>query len=151
MDTPRHRIEHFDMSHFDQIDLNDHDKKVLISFPNYRDYIRTFAEYGVAFTAIGDEQLYALFGVFPLWEGVAEAWLMPSKDINRKTIAMHRASLKFFEYYAEKNSLKRLQFTVHSLNFHAVMWAKRCYFVCEGRLKNYGPDGNDHFMFARYF
>ena len=88
---------------------------------------------------------------FPLWYGVSEAWLIPSKHIKRKTIALHRGARLFFDHYAKKKHLKRLQFTVHSTNFQAVRWAKRCYFNEEGRLKNYGPDGKDHFMFARYY
>ena len=151
MDTPRHRIIPFHISHLDRIELNDHDHKVLSQFDNYREYMMAFANYGVAYTAVGDDMFYAFFGVFPLWDGVAEAWLMPSRHINRKTIAMHRASLRFFEYYAQKNSLKRLQFTVHSLNVRAVTWAERCYFNREGILKQYGPDGLDHYMYARYF
>ena len=151
MDTPRHRIIPFHISHLDRIELNDHDNKVLSQFPDYREYMIAFTEYGVAYTAVGDDIFYAMFGVFPLWRGVAEAWLMPSRHINRKTIAMHRASLRFFEHYAHKNSLVRLQFTVHSHNSRAVTWAERCYFNREGILKNYGPDGLDHFMYARYF
>ena len=151
MDYPRHQIVRWEPEHYKEIDLNDHDKQTLGHFHDYLEYLSVFAEGGDSFTAIGDGVIYAMFGCFPLWHGVAEAWLDHSRHIKRKTISMHRASLLFFDYYAQKKELKRLQFTVHSTNFQAVRWAKRCYFNEEGILKHYGPDGKDHYMFARYY
>jgi len=151
MDYPRHQIVRWQPEHYKRIDLNDHHNELSMHFHDYPSYLSSFADLGDSFTAMGDGMIYAMFGCFPLWNGVAEAWLLPSRHIKRKTISMHRAALLFFDYYAEKKELKRLQFTVHSTNFQAVRWAKRCYFTEEGTLKNYGPDGKDHFMFARYY
>ena len=151
MDYPRHQIVRWQPDHYKLIDLNNHDKETMKHFANYTKYLTAFASSGDSYTAIGDGKIYAMFGCFPLWYGVSEAWLIPSKHIKRKTISMHRAALLFFDHYAKKKHLKRLQFTVHSTNFQAVRWAKRCYFNEEGRLKNYEPDGKDHFMFARYY
>ncbi|QDP51548.1 MAG: hypothetical protein Unbinned2026contig1000_3 [Prokaryotic dsDNA virus sp.] len=151
MDYPHNKIIRWEPEHYDQIDFNEHHKEFLSHFHNYENYLQAFAEGGDSFTALVDGDVYAMFGCFPLWNGVAEAWMIPSKYIKRKTIALHRGAMLFFEHYAKKKHLKRLQFTVNSTNFHAVRWAKRCYFTEEGRLKNYGPDGKDHFMFARYY
>tara|TARA_R100001443_G_scaffold73367_1_gene81299 strand:- start:1379 stop:1870 length:492 start_codon:yes stop_codon:yes gene_type:complete len=151
MDYPRNQIIRWEPQHYDRMEFSDHHKEFLRHFHNYENYLQAFAEGGDSFTAIGDGVTYAMFGCFPLWYGVAEAWLLPSRHIKRKTIALHRGARLFFDHYAKKKELKRLQFTVHSTNFQAVRWAKRCYFTEEGRLKNYGPDGKDHFMFARYY
>tara|TARA_R100000781_G_C3990053_1_gene96608 strand:+ start:23 stop:514 length:492 start_codon:yes stop_codon:yes gene_type:complete len=151
MDYPHNKIIRWEPEHYDQIDFNEHHKEFLSYFHNYENYLQAFAEGGDSFTALVDGDVYAMFGCFPLWNGVAEAWMIPSKYIKRKTIALHRGAMLFFDHYAKKKHLKRLQFTVNSTNFHAVRWAKRCYFTEEGRLKNYGPDGKDHFMFARYY
>lgn len=151
MDTPRHKIIHWQPSHLYMCELNDFDKENLTMFDDYQDYLQTYAASGSAFTALGDGEVYAMFGIWQLWPGVAEAWLIPSGKISRKTIAMHRASLKFFEYSAEKMQIKRLQFTVHTQNVQADRWAKRCYFDKEGLLHKYGPDGSDYWMYARIF
>ena len=151
MDYPRHQIVRWQPDHYKLIDLNDHDKETMKHFANYINYLTAFASSGDSYTAIGDGKIYAMFGCYPLWYGVSEAWLIPSKHIKRKTISMHRAALLFFEHYAKKKHLKRLQFTVHSTNFQAVRWAERCYFTKEGTLKFYGIDGKDHYMYARYF
>jgi len=92
-----------------------------------------------------------MWGVYEFWPGCAEAWLIPSKHIGQKTMAFHRAALAFFEYVAAQKGIKRLQFTVHTQNVHADRWAQRCYFVCEGVLRKYGPDGADYYMYSRMF
>lgn len=151
MDYPRHQIVRWELEHYKQIDLNKHHNDLIKNFYDYPSYLASFASHGDSFTAICDGIVYAMFGCFPLWHGVSEAWLIPSRHIKRKTIALHRGARLFFDYYAKKKDLKRLQFTVHSTNFQAVRWAKRCYFNQEGTMKQYGPDGNDYYMFARYY
>ena len=151
MDVPRHKVVPFHPAHLFMCELNEFDKKNIELFDEYREYLQTYAEHGHALTAIGDEDVYAMFGLWELWPGVGEAWLIPSAKIDRKTIAMHRAALRFFEHAANKMQIKRLQFTVCTLNVRADRWAQRCYFEREGLLRRYGPDGSDYWMYSRMF
>jgi hypothetical protein len=106
---------------------------------------------GVAYTGIGEGKVYAMFGVYEYWKGCAEAWLIPSKHIGRKTLSFHRTALQFFELAANELGIKRLQFTIHSENVPAVKWAERCYFDFEGTMRRYGPDGKDYKIYSRLF
>ena len=151
MDYPRNKIVEWQPSHLYLCDLNDFDKTNLELFDGYQEHIEAYAATGMAYSAIGDGIVYAMFGLWNLWPGVAEAWLMPSKNIDRKTVAMHRASMRFFEYAANEIGIKRLQITVHTQNERAVRWADRCYFNREGLMQHYGPDGSDYWMYARMF
>ena len=151
LEYPKNRIVNWDIEHYEEIELNDLDWSLIAQFKNHRQYMKAYSEFGDSYTAICDNVIYAMFGVFPLWEGVAEAWLLPSRHIRRKIVPFHRGSLAFFDFYARKNNIKRLQYTVHIANLHSLKWAKRCYFHNEGTLKFYGPDGKDHIMFARYY
>lgn len=151
MDYPRHKVVEWQPSHLHLCDLNEFDGYNLRNFPKYTEYLKLFAQSGPSYTGIGDGRIYAMFGVFELWPGVSEAWLIPSRHIDRKTIAMHRASLLFFEHAASRMGTKRLQFTVHAQNVRADRWAQRCYFKREGLMEKYGPDGSDYWMYARMF
>ena len=151
MNTPRNNIVRWQPSHLYVCELNEFDRHNLEDFAGYRDYIDSFARAGFAFSAVCDGVIYAMFGFFRLWPGTAEAWLIPSKNIDRKTVALHRGALAFFEYAAQQTNTKRVQFTVHTLNVRADRWAQRCYFQREGLLKHYGPDGADYWMYARIF
>ena len=151
LDGVHHKVAHWSPMHLQLCEINDFDAWNINNFPNYQEYLTNFAAQGLAYTGIGDGIIYAMFGVYEFWPGCAEAWLIPSKHIDRKTIAFHRASLAFFEHVAAKRGIKRLQFTVHTANVHADRWARRCYFEPEGLLRHYGPDGADYKMYARIF
>ena len=151
LDWKRDKIVKFNAGHLDICALNPFDKRMLKDIPQYKERLKGLTDQSYAFTAMSEGEIYAMFGVYPMWPGVAEAWLIPSAIVNRRTISFHRASLRFFEYAASKLAIKRLQFTVHSLNVQADTWAKRCYFTSEGILKQYGPDSADYRMYARFF
>ena len=143
------RVVNFHKHHLDLCDLNEFDQSNMDLFDNYREYIGHFAQAGLAFTGLSKGEIFGCFGLWLLWPGVAEAWLIPSRNLGRKTITFHRAALRYFEYAAVKLQLKRLQFTVHSHNVPACRWAERCLFEKEGVMRNYGPDGADYILFAR--
>ena len=149
MDFPRHKIVPWNPVHDKLIDMNGFDRRIRSNFPDFEQTFLQYASAGAAYTGIGDGKIYAMFGAYEFWPGCSEAWLIPSKDIDRKTVSFHRAALKFFDLYCEKTQTKRLQATVHSQNVRAVEWARRCYFTHEGTLRQYGPDHGDYEMFAR--
>ncbi len=151
MDYPRHKIVRWHPAHIQLIDLNKFDQDNFNKNPKNLENFYRYAETGMAYTAIGDGTIYAMFGVWEFWKGVAEAWLIPSDRIDRKTLSMHRASLRFFELYANKYQIKRLQFTTNSLNVRAVKWAERCYFKREAEMKHYGLNGETYYLYARLF
>ncbi len=151
LDTSKHHLIPWAPSHLYLCELNDFDQQTMALIEDYQKHLQSYADVGLAFTVIGKGEIHAMFGLWYLWSGVAEAWLMPSKHIDKKTIALHRGSLRFFEYAANETGIKRLQFTVNSQNVRADRWARRCHFQKEGVLKHYGPDGSDYFMYARIF
>ena len=151
LDTSKHHLIPWAPSHLYLCELNEFDQQTMGLFDDYHSYLQSYANAGTAFTVLGGGEIHAMFGMWQLWPGVAEAWLIPSKHINKKTIALHRGSLRFFEYASNETGIKRLQFTVNSQNVRADRWARRCHFQKEGVLKQYGPDGSDYFMYARYF
>lgn len=150
LNWPEQRIVDWHPMHLQMIELNKFDMENREMFVNYSQYLTQFATKGYSFTAMQDK-IYAMFGLYKLWDGVYEAWLIPSGDVSKKAFRMHRASKLFFEYAANKLDMKRLQITVCARNEPAVKWAKVCYFETEGVLKKYGPQGDDYLMMARIF
>ena len=137
--------------HLDMCELNEFDAANIELFADYRGYLETYANAGLAFSVLDRDGISAMFGVWQLWPGVCEAWLIPSKDIGRKVVPLHRGSLAFFNHVSKQMKIKRLQFSVHSANATACMWAERCYFQREGTMRSYGPDGADYYMYGRLF
>ena len=92
-----------------------------------------------------------MFGLYPLWKGVAEAWMLPTEHLNDSKLIFHKASLRFFEYASDKLKLKRVQTYVCTTNYRAIKWMEMCYFDREGLLKKFGPDQNDYYIYGRLF
>lgn len=151
LDYPRHKLVDWSPAHYLMCDLNDFDEDLARYHDDYLSVLTHYANSGVAYTGIGEGVVYAMFGVYEYWKGSAEAWLIPSKHIGRKTLSFHRTALQFFELAAKKMYIKRLQLTIHSHNVQALKWAERCYFEYEGTMRRYGPDGNDYKIYSRLF
>jgi len=151
LDGATNKVVEWSPMHLHLCEVTDWVEDNLKNFPDYETYLRSFTEQGLALTGISDGEIYCMFGVYEFWHGMAEAWMLPSKHLNRKTIVFHRAALRFFEYIAEAKALRRLQITVNAANVHADRWARRCYFEREGLMRRYGPDGNDYWMYSRLF
>lgn len=151
LNYPEDKIVKFHPMHIDLIALNKYDQENLLANQKNLHMLYDFAKAGVAFTAISQSTIYAIFGIWDLWDGVSEAWLIPSANISRKTLKFHRVALRFFEHYAKEKSTKRIQFTVCSHNVQAYKWAERCYFKKEAEMSHYGFNGETYYLYARIF
>ena len=116
-----------------------------------RPHISDYAIDGLCYTATYKAKVIVMFGLYPLWKGVAEAWMLPTEHLNDSKLIFHKASLRFFEYASEKLKLQRVQTYVCSTNVRAIKWMEMCYFDREGLLKRYGPDQNDYYVYGRLF
>tara|TARA_B100000965_G_scaffold176025_1_gene146818 strand:- start:1321 stop:1812 length:492 start_codon:yes stop_codon:yes gene_type:complete len=151
LDYPEDKIVNFHPMHLDLIELNKFDQENLLENKHNMHKLYEFAKAGLGFTAMSGNTIYAIFGIWDLWDGVSEAWLIPSNNISRKTLKFHRVALRFFEYYAREKHTKRMQFTVCSHNVQAYKWAERCYFKREAEMLHYGIKGENYYLYARIF
>lgn len=106
---------------------------------------------GMSFTGTYNDQVFAMFGLVPYWKGCYECWLIPASNLDTHTMKMHRTAIRFFEYTAKVLRAKRYQCYVFSENVRAVRWIEMMVFKKEGLMKNFGPNQEDFFLYARYF
>ena len=148
---PKERIVTWHKSHFDIITLNKFDKKNIALYHARMNLFENLVSQGLCFTGMDQKKIYAKFGLWQMWPGVYEAWLIPSADIREKTVRFHRGAKLFFDYAVNKLGIKRLQIMVCTQNVLAVRWAKVCYFKIEGTAKQWGPEGDDYYMMSRIY
>mgnify|MGYP003140876557 FL=1 len=129
--------------------VREHDRVFFDTIPEFPTILEGYSKMGPAYAAVHHGRPVGIFGCIPLWEGVAECWLIT--DVNLTDIArpFHRVTKHMFDLFMSELNLVRLQVTVHSQNVLALKWIKTLYFKEEGRLEKYGPDGQDFIMFAR--
>lgn len=92
----------------------------------------------------------AIVGVTRYWQGVGEIWSLTSVLVNKYPVAFFKACNQRLNDFIEFNMMKRVQVTVN-INFEKGQnFVRHLGFVPEGIMNHYGPEGDDHVLFARY-
>ena len=115
----------------------------------YLQYAKKLDAPGQSFTAI-DEQgnIVCSAGIFDVWKGVGEAWLLGSSILNERGIALTRIIARRFKVIIKTQKYKRIQSVVHSDWEISQKFVKFLGFKNEGLMKNYGPDGDDYIRYS---
>tara|TARA_B100000795_G_scaffold250139_1_gene218116 strand:- start:318 stop:767 length:450 start_codon:yes stop_codon:yes gene_type:complete len=123
--------------------------KLLELKPEHRKYAYYLKEIGMSFTGMLNNKPIAAGGVFPLWDGVAEGWVLATEEINKYPITFSKVIKLRCDMLLKNNSIKRFQTSVKADCDVAIRFAKFLGLKEEGLMKNYGPDGADFYRFAR--
>lgn len=139
----------FHWGHPDVMDLREFDRAYFSEVPDFRLRLKMYSQQKHSYSAIVDGQIACCWGAYPLWSGVAEAWLITSYKVETYPVALTRGAMRYFNNICTDMALHRLQLSVDCRNVVAVRWARALSFKEEGVMKKYGPTGADHIMFAR--
>tara|TARA_R100001594_G_C3997544_1_gene253880 strand:- start:283 stop:777 length:495 start_codon:yes stop_codon:yes gene_type:complete len=131
------------------MDIRKEDQVFFNHIEHFDQVISGYSHLGHSYVAVHHGRPLAVFGVIPLWGGVAEAWLITDSKLGSIARPFHRVTKLMFDLFMSELCLFRLQVTVHTGNVRAIKWIKTLYFQEEGRLRKYGPDKEDFFMFSR--
>jgi len=139
----------FENKHADQILEQGLNSEALELKPEHRKYAYFLKEVGMSFTGFVNNKPIAAGGVFHLWDGVAEGWVLATKDIYKYPVFCAKHIKQRTEIILQANKIKRLQTSVKANCDVALRFAKWLGLKEEGLMKNYGPDGSDFIRFAR--
>ena len=139
----------FENKHADQILEQGLNSETLELKPEHRKYAYFLKEIGMSFTGLVNDKPIAAGGVFHLWDGVAEGWVLATKDIYKYPVFCAKHIKQRTEIILQANKIKRLQTSVKANCDVALRFAKWLGLKEEGLMKQYGPDGSDFIRFAR--
>ena len=139
----------FENKHANQILEQGLNSDVLELKPEHRKYAYFLKEIGMSFTGLVNDKPIAAGGVFHLWDGVAEGWVLASKEIYKYPIFCAKHIKRRTEIIIKANNIKRLQTSVKADCDVALRFAKWMGLKEEGLMKSYGPDGSDFIRFAK--
>mgnify|MGYP003151939147 CR=1 FL=1 len=139
----------FENQHAEQILNQGLNSDLLELKPEHRKYAYFLKEVGMSFTGFVNNKPIAAGGVFHLWDGVAEGWVLATKDIYKYPVFCAKHIKQRTEIILQANKIKRLQTSVKANCDVALRFAKWLGLKEEGLMKNYGPDGSDFIRFAR--
>ena len=110
----------------------------------------SFTAPGRGFALIEDGVVYAVAGMAELWDGVVEAWIIPTQDIEKKKLKTSRALWREFHSMADRLKPHRMQTSVRHDFDAAHRLVRFLGFESEGLMKKYGPDGLDYERYAKW-
>ena len=106
---------------------------------------------GMAFTGMVNNQPIFAAGMKKIWDGVAEGWVLATKEVWNHPLLVAKAIKKDFAKVAKQHNIRRVQTAVRSEFGIGIRFAKWLGLENEGLMKRYGFDGADHYRFARIF
>ena len=130
--------------------INSHNKDVqaISNVTSLQGMVEDQAAAGEAITVLHHDIPVAVFGLVPIWKGLAELWFIPDEALRRFPVFMLRSARAFIDISAISYDLHRQQITVRCDDEKAIRFAHAIGFDNEGRLEKYGPDQADFFMMS---
>lgn len=121
-----------------------------IMMGNILDALPVYTMPGRGHAIMDNGEIYAAWGLAPVWDGVAEGWMVPSKLIDSRKISVARAIRRQLERDIVRLKLRRVQAAVRKDFNEAHQFIKFLGFESEGIMHRFGPDGADYERYARW-
>ena len=134
--------------HLSYIKTNNPDIDAMRSSGSLQETVNGQASVGEAITVISHGVPMGIFGMVPIWDGLAELWFIPDEALRIYPLFMTKSARRFIDICAISKCLHRMQITVRCDHRQAVGWAKTIGFKTEGTMSKYGPDQSDFFMMS---
>ena len=122
---------------------------VLSAVPGWDEAAMRWAGMGPAFTLMVDNRVEACGGIIMIDETFGECWLLIPKSAYG--IIIYRAIIKKLSELMKQCKFRRLQAFVLEGFDHGENLVKRLGFELEGRLRKYGPNGENLHLYAKVF
>lgn len=115
----------------------------------YLEYAKKLDVPGQSFTAIDENgEIICSAGIFDVWNGVGEAWLLGSHLLNKRGIVLTRTIARRFKIIIKSKKYKRIQSVVHNEWDVSQKFVRFLGFKNEGLMEKYGPDGSDYIRYS---
>jgi hypothetical protein len=137
----------FSVAHMERIEV---DQEEVLAHENWLKMLEVQSHAGPCVTGFRLLKPVIAFGFVPIWQGVAEAWMVGSADARKYPITMTKTGRVVMDIAKISMGLHRLQITVRNTDKRAESWAYAIGFWQESVMKKYGPDGEDYLMMTRF-
>lgn len=103
-----------------------------------------------AYSGFDDGELFVCAGIMPIWPGSWRAWAMiGQRTTARQMLTLHRNVSGWLKRIQTSDDFRRIETTARADSPAALRWLAMLGFECEGHLRRYDADGNDHKIFSR--
>ena len=147
----KYKIIPYERSHTDEILTFGMNDKLLENDANCEEGRIDYGIPGLSFTLLADNNIVLCGGITPLWDGVAEGWIIASKRIYEHKIKSVSAIKKRLDLLCINNKIWRVQTSVKEDFKVGVRFAEWLGLEKEGLMRMYGPDKTNYIRMAKIY
>lgn len=147
--TSNRWVTGFEPWHLDALNFRAREARIFKKIDRNADAQVIARQLGTAFTGFSEKGIIGCAGIAPVWRGVGHAWVVLGKDYKAHRIWMHKQVVAFQDKIIAGMNLHRVEATVMCEFIPGIQWLERMGFQLEGKKRKYGPDGKDHYSYAR--
>lgn len=147
----KYKIIPYERSHTDEILTFGMNDKLLENDANCEEGRIDYGIPGLSFTLLADNNIVLCGGITPLWDGVAEGWVIASKRIYEHKIKSVSAIKKRLDLLCINNKIWRVQTSVKEDFKVGVRFAEWLGLEKEGLMRMYGPDKTNYIRMAKIY
>lgn len=147
----KYKIIPYERSHTDEILTFGMNDKLLENDANCEEGRIDYGIPGLSFTLLADNNIVLCGGITPLWDGVAEGWVIASKRIYEHKIKSVSAIKKRLDLLCINNKIWRVQTSVKENFKVGVRFAEWLGLEKEGLMRMYGPDKTNYIRMAKIY
>lgn len=125
------------------------DKRIELDAKSYKNM--DFTVPGMSFSLLADNYIVCSGGVYPLWNGCAEGWVIASRRIFDFSLSSAKAIKQRTDLICINNKIWRLQTAVNATYDTALRFASWLGLKKEGLMLRYGPDGSNYYRMAKLY
>ena len=146
-----YKIIPYDRSHTDEILTFGMNEELLEDDQKNKESRIDYGLPGLSFTLLADNNIVLCGGITPLWDGVAEGWVIASKRIYDHKIKSVSAIKKRLDLLCINNKIWRVQTSVKEDFKVGVRFAEWLGLEKEGLMRMYGPDKTNYIRMAKFY
>jgi hypothetical protein len=110
---------------------------------------REIVHRAVTFIRQSDGEVLAIFGGFHFGPKTFHIWAFISKEAHKIPIAFAKSTIKMLAFFEQAYRLNRIQIDIRQSYKEGDKWAKTLGFKREGLMKQFAPDGEDCWLYAK--
>jgi len=146
-----YKIIPYDRSHADEILTFGINEKLLEADASSEEGRIDFGIPGLSFSLFANNDIVLSGGITPMWDGVAEGWVIASKRIFDHKIKSILSIKKRLDLLCANNNIWRLQTSVKEEFKTGIRFAEFLGLKKEGLMQMYGPDKTNYYRMAKIY
>jgi len=147
----KYKIIPYDRSHTDEILTFGINDKLLENDTSSEEGRIDYGIPGLSFSLFANNDIVLSGGITPMWDGVAEGWVIASKRIFDHKIKSILSIKKRLDLLCANNNIWRLQTSVKEEFKTGIRFAEFLGLKKEGLMRMYGPDKTNYYRMAKIY